>query len=72
MIPRTAISAAQSLPGKIIGVTGMPIDETQQPLMEHLVERRAASQPCALLRRKAEAEQQGRRARDQPDKARME
>ena len=38
----TGIAAMQRLPGEVIGVVGMTVDQAQQPLMQHLVERASA------------------------------
>src|SRR5258707_15510868 len=47
-VARTGVAAMQRLPGKIIGLIGMSIDQAQQPLMKHFVERGARSQQRPL------------------------
>lgn len=68
---RTLVTALQRLPGEIIGFVGMAVDQPQQPLVEHLIDRLAAAQEIPLLRRNAQAEQQRRRSRHQPRQRRM-
>jgi hypothetical protein len=70
-IAGTAVTAIKRLPGEIIGLVGMAVDQPQQSLVEHLMERRASAQQLALLGWNAQAEQQGRRARDQLGERRM-
>ena len=57
-IAGTGVAAMQRLPCKIIGVVGMSVDQAQQPLMKHFVERRVCPEQGTLLGRNAEAEQQ--------------
>src|SRR5450631_4542162 len=71
-VARPGIAAMQRLPRKIIGVIGMTIDQAQQPLMEHIIERRVRAQDRSLLRRYSKAEQQGWRSRQKPRQRRME
>ncbi len=61
----------QRLPGKIIGLIGVPIDQAQQPLMKHFVERGARSQQRPLLGRNAQAEQKRGRSGQQTGERRM-
>src|SRR6267378_539414 len=70
-IAGTDVTAMQRLPRKIIRIVGVTIDQAQQPLVKHFVERRARSQQGALLGRNTEAEQQSRRAGDQTSQRRM-
>src|ERR1700739_3871300 len=67
----TGVAAMQRLPGKVICLIGMSVDQAQQPLVKYVVERRAAAQESPLLRRNTEAEQQRRGARYQPRQWRM-
>src|SRR5580704_14563808 len=70
-ISRTWIAAMQRLPGKIIRLVGMAVDQAEQPFMQHLVERCARAEQGTLLRWNAETEQQGRRSRHQTREWRM-
>src|SRR5277367_278390 len=70
-IARTGIAAMERLPGEIIGIVRMTVDQTQQTRVKHVVQRGTAAQQRSLSWRDTEAEQQSRRCRDQPDQRRM-
>ena len=41
-VVRTGVAAVQRLPGEIIRLVGVAVDQAEQPFMQHLVERCAA------------------------------
>src|SRR5262249_48620288 len=57
------ITAMQRLPGEIIAVIGMPIDQAQQAREQYLVKRRIPFEQRALLRWNVEAKQHGGHSR---------
>src|ERR1700731_2601800 len=62
----------KGLPRKIIAVVGMTVDQAQQSLMKHLIQRCPRTQDRSLLRRNSKAEKQGWRSRQKPRQQRME
>ena len=50
----------------------MRIDQAEQPLVKHLVQRSAVAEQSSLLRRNTEAEQQRRRSHEQTHDVRVE
>ena len=67
----TGIAATERLPGKIIVVVRMSVDQAQQPLVQHFVERGVRAEQRPLLRRNPEAEQQRGRSGQQARQRRM-
>ena len=70
-IARAGVTSMQRLPCKIVRLVGVAVDQPQQPLMKHFVERRVSAEQRPLLRRNAKAEQQRGSSGDQASQRRM-
>src|SRR5262249_54545629 len=71
LVARAGVATTQRLPGEIVVVVRMRIEQAQHAIVQNLMERSISAEQHALLRRNSETEQKRGRPRQEAREARV-